>query len=87
MRKLTLSGITLMLLLAVSIAFISCTEEDDSAELGRKAAKEFCDCLGDGGTMDDCNEALNDKYKYKVNDDFIAAFDKEGTKCNVSIDR
>lgn len=83
--KKTFIIIFTIFLFIISFSLTSC-EDDDSEDLGRQAAMEFCDCLDDGGSLSECNDEFKDKYRYKTDEDFINAFNSEGAKCNINIE-
>ena len=71
----------------MSISFISCDDESNS-EKGEKAAVEFCNCLDAGNTMDECEDALKDKYSKAeyTNSDFVNAFNEVAEpSCDVTM--
>lgn len=76
-----------LLLVSLSVTFYSCEDEEYDENRGRKAAKEFCDCLDDGYTMKKCNEKFESKYKYEDSEAFIDGFNAEGAKCGISASR
>ena len=80
-----------VVVIASAVAFFSCKndETEDPADLGKKAAQEWCDCNkqyekdGNEEKWDRCTDRIVDKYeKYEDNDAFERAFDKELDKCN-----
>lgn len=83
MKKIILS-VEIALLITVSLAFLSCDDEDNEA-LGKKAAREFCECLEDGNSSSKCEDKLKSKYKELdyTSDDFIEAFNEEGKSCGI----
>lgn len=63
--------------------FVSCI---DYASQGTKAAAEFCDCLSEGYSKDECEKQFlknYDRAEY-MNNDFISAFNKEGEDCGIT---
>lgn len=72
----------------MSVTLFSC-DDDDNAELGRKAAVEFCDCLSSGNSKSECEDALKDKYSKAeyTHSDFVDAFNEVGEpSCGVTIE-
>jgi hypothetical protein len=71
----------------MSVAFISCADESNS-EKGEKAAAEFCSCLDEGSTGDECLDALKSKYTKAeyTSSDFIDAFNEVAdASCGVTL--
>jgi len=64
-----------------------CDEFETDADKGKKAAGEFCDCLNEGYSVSKCNEKFHDKYGKNFSEGFITAFDKEGKKCNIKVEK
>ncbi|MDR1723652.1 MAG: hypothetical protein LBR84_06920 [Tannerella sp.] len=74
-----------VLVLAASvIMLLSCDELFNSAEKGRQASAEACNCIK-SKSVSECEDELNKKYGYYDNDDdFISAFNSANT-CNITI--
>jgi hypothetical protein len=75
MKKVTVSAAFIVMMALCNAS--SCDIEDNESR-GLQAAKEFCDCYRTK-SRSDCEDALNAKYKYRIDDDFIDAFNKSQT--------
>lgn len=82
MKKIILP-VKIALLITLSLAFLSC-ESEDNETLGKKAAREFCECLDDYSSSE-CEDKLKSKYKESeyISDAFIDAFNEEGKSCGI----
>lgn len=84
MKKMRKTIFSLILAL-FTIAFVSC-ENDDAEEDGRNAANDFCDCMDNGNSVEECEERLKDKYSYATytDNDFKKGFDQAGKSCGIA---
>lgn len=76
-----------VLLPALAVAFLAfwaCDELLTSEERGKKAAEEICDCMK-SKSQSKCEDELNSKYRYYVDDeDFIKSVNSSNT-CGITI--
>jgi len=65
-------------LLAVVVLFSSCKKDDSSVDIGKKAAKQLCDCFKESTAIKflSCFEDWVEKYeKYEDDDEFFEGVD------------
>jgi uncharacterized protein YxeA len=70
----------LVLLAVASIGFFACDDILDAEERGKKAAEEACECLKKKSESA-CTKEFEKKYGDETSEEFINAFNKEGSKC------
>jgi len=77
MNRLKILSISMVVaLLAGVIVFSSCKKDDSSADIGKKAAKEYCDCFKESTAIKflACAEDWENKYvKYEDDNEFLQA--------------
>ena len=76
----------------IFILFSSCeidtaTQKEKTEELGKQAAREFCDCYKNN-SKDTCLDKLTLKYSQSdyMSDDFIKAFNRE-SPCDIVLEK
>ena len=71
--------------MAGTIAFTACKKKETDADMGRKAAKEMCNCMSKNtdAAKESCLDALDDKYlKYENSVEFARAAAAELIMCD-----
>jgi hypothetical protein len=89
MNKIISFGVSISLL-AGTVTFSACDDDDDPAAEGRKAAQELCDCLEKAATeiaIETCFDNVDTKYgKYENNEAFEKAADAVLSVCDAYLD-